>query len=375
MSSVSLVESIVAGRLEDGLYQTCELLMADNVIALENAWVASVSRLGDVEGINAVTWFSICQDMLATCDSSDGIRVKEALLLTGKLCLLSRQLAGSVGLGVGVGIHSVAALRSKVIGYFPENGMRLSQRGVAKFGRLLPVKEEERLFAERLLVGLSQLWEEHGQNDLPPAMEYLFRKKQLVLHCSSIGKQELWPYPSLDESDKGDIVWFLWGAWMLMFDWAKVLWRLFCLNYKRSFRNERKGLLMACHGMQSLPLGHHNQSWGPIELSALEYIEENASAMWKEATTCNKNYVKQQSQSQQNRQPLQQTPLSSEGAENIWNYVPRGQSQAPKENDDEEKGSRSLGLKQARDKKPTFDALAYPSHTRNRGEHSRQTWA
>ena len=353
-----MAESIVAGRLEEALYQTCILLIEERTDVLENIWIGAIARLGDAgdcdasghRSINSITWYAVCKDIWAAC-SADGIRVKEALLVTGKLTLLARQLYNAgVGLG-GIGSSSVARLRSQVIGFFPETGVRLSQRGYDTFSRILPSREDERLFAERLLVGFSQLWDGIGTGageesaasslDLRLAMEFLLRKRQIGLHCARVGQQDMWPYPSLEESDKGDVVWFLWGAWMAKFTWAEPLWRLFSLNFKRGLRTERLGLMMGCRGLLSLPPGIRVESstsvWGETEKAALAYIEENSGAMWKEA-------VDASGSKKVNKKPVVvQDSRSSCGAyeSNVWNYVPRvgapqkqvPQTSAPKRGD------------------------------------------
>ena len=298
-----MAESIVAGRLEEALYQTCILLIQERTDLLENIWIGAAARLGDAgdahrSTLNALTWYSVCNDIWDAC-SADGIRVKEALMVTGKLTLLARQLYNA-GAGLsGIGSSSVARLRSQVIGLFPESGVRLSQRGYDTFARVLPAREDESLFAERLLVGLSQLWDGISMGgeaaaetslDLRLAMEYLVRKRQIGLHCARVGQQDMWPYPTLEESDRGDIVWFLWGAWIAKFRWTEVLWRLFSFNFKRGLRTERIGLIMGCRALLSLPQGIQIDSsssttpvWGENEQAALAYINENSNAMWKEA--------------------------------------------------------------------------------------------
>lgn len=356
----ALVESMIAGRLEDALYQTCHLLLEDNITSLENSWVSALARLGDVEGISAVSWYSVCKDVWDSC-KADGIHVKSALLLTGKICMLSRQLAGTVNVTTGLGTKSLAALRNKVISYFPENGMRLSIRGIETFNRILPPREDERAFAERLLIGLSQLWEESDTGgphpDLQAAMEYLLRKKQLTLHCASIGKQDLWPYPSLDESDKGDLVWFLWGAWMLKFGWAEILWRLFSLNYKRSMRTERIGLLMACRGILSIPTGVHSQVWGDDERMVFDYIEQHAGEMWREASGASNK----PRETERDKQEQEKNRRLASG--DVWNYVPRG---AASKHDEIKKAPADYGKRWGQKERYAFPK--YENETDNENE-------
>lgn len=325
-----MAESIIAGRLEEALYQTCLLLIEGRTDVLENTWISAFSRLGDVsEKSNMMTWYSICKDIWAICNA-DGLRVKDALLVTGKLTLLARQLSNTgAGLG-GIGSTSVVRLRSLVIGLFPENGVRLTQRGQEMFARILPAREDERVFAERLLIGLTQLWDETFSSekaslDLRLAIEYLLRKRQIGLHCARVGQHDsatpMWPYPSLEESDKGDIVWFLWGAWMAKYEWAELLWLVFSFNYKRGLRTARLGIMMGCIGMLRLPqhISILGNIWGQHERDALAYIDANSSKMWKEALEAAGEKTK----------PCKKKQMQNYET-SLWNWTPRTPTQAVK---------------------------------------------
>jgi len=356
-----MAESIIAGRLEEALYQTCLLLIEERTDILENIWIGAISRLGDAGGsINALTWYAVCKDIWAAC-SADGIRVKDALLCTGKLALLARQLYNTgAGLG-GIGSTSVARLRSQVIGFFPETGVRLTLRGQETFARILPAREDERLFAERLLIGLSQLWDDIGTGqgeasaeaslDLRLAMEYLLRKRQIGIHCARVGQHvgqpdsstPMWPYPSLEECDRGDVVWFLWGAWMAKYPWAEILWRLFSLNFKRGLRTERLGLIMGCRALLSLPPGMgsfarissstSNSSatsfWGENERAALAYIDEHSTTMWKEAVEAAGGGKKKTTASKKEKKTSAALPNTHSADSSIWNWVPRNGAAPP----------------------------------------------
>jgi len=313
------------------------MLIEDRIDALETTWINAVARLGDVsettQSSNTITWYSVCKDILEVC-SADGLHVKSALLVTGKLTLLARQLRDAgAGLG-GIGSTSVVRLRSLVIGLFPETGVRLSLRGQELFARILPIREDERIFAERIIIGLSRLWDDVGVSekaslDIRLAVEYLLRKRQIGLHCARVGQHDsdspMWPYPSLEECDKGDIVWFLWGAWMCKYPWAEVLWQLFSFNYKRGSRTQRLGIMMGCIGVSCLPVSITNMNmnvngplWGDHEQTALAYIDDNAGLMWKEALESSGGTKK----SSKNNTP-QRTSCEEEYDKNIWNWVPR----------------------------------------------------
>ena len=230
-----LIESVISGKMDDALYQTCVLLLAQKVEALEDAWILIAARLGDGDAASAATWYAVCKEIASAC-SAEGFHVKDALVLTAKLCFLARGSTTRPSRNLN---ESLSRLRTQVIEHFPEKGARLTMRGVECFSRILPMHEEERMFAERVLVGISQLWEERKFSELRAAMEYLIRKRQLCLHAPAENI-----YPNMDEREIGDMVWFLWGAYICRYPWLSTLWSVYAHRYKKSVRLERIGLCL-----------------------------------------------------------------------------------------------------------------------------------
>jgi len=301
--ATQLIESVLSGKMDDALYQTCVLLMSQKVEALEDAWISIAARLGDGDAASAATWYAVCKEIASAC-FAEGFHVKDALVLTAKLCLLARGSTYRPSRNLN---DSLSRLRTQVIEYFPERGARLTMRGVECFSRILPSNEEERMFAERVLVGISQLWEERKVSELRAAMEYLIRKRQLCLHAPS---EDI--YPNMDERDVGDMVWFLWGAYICRYPWLNTLWSVYAHRYKKSVRLERIGLLLGCRSLLH-NMGEPQAMWGEADNAAFAYIRDHAVAMWKEAAG-----GKDEDEDEED--------VDMGGRADIWELVPRAQA-------------------------------------------------
>ena len=294
-SQGGLFEDVITGRLEPALQKTATALKAGAFAEVEDAWIACLARAGDaiIDAVAAKRWWDTCVDVLDCCDS-EALRPKDALMATAKILLLIHGL-GSVR---PPRASTMAQLRSVVLARFPEK-VRLTPRGASLFERLLteemtgPGQQEtepspERAFAERILVGLMQLWEEGGGSNpiIRACMEYLVRKKQLVLHMP--GNATLWPYPSLEESDKGDMIWFLWGAWLCVFgEWATPLWKLYTHTYRKTLRMDRIGLLYGCRSLLAVPraaFGKPTTAIAPSDQAVLDWVDTHALDIWKHVT-------------------------------------------------------------------------------------------
>lgn len=231
----------------------------------------------------------------------------------------------------------MAQLRSVVLARFPEK-VRLTPRGASLFERILPedgpVTEQEpepspeRAFAERILVGLMQLWEEGGgvNPTIRACMEYLVRKKQLVLHMPN--NASLWPYPSLDESDKGDMIWFLWGAWLCVFgEWATPLWKLYTHAFRKTLRMERIGMLYGCRSLLAVPRAAFSKpitAIAPSDKAILDWVDTHALDIWKHVT-CKAPASQAAIAMSDSTAPAGESLMcGADKRAHVWDMVPRG---------------------------------------------------
>lgn len=271
---------VVVGRSESALELTCVMLKEQRLEALEEALLWLCARFGEGEraptAFVVVQWRAICEEVAGIVERARW-RVKEVLVLVAKLCLVFRA-AGSAPPPL-----AMPKLRAAVLPLFPEGGAaeaRLTARGNEFFARVLPEDAEERALAERVLVGLGQLWAlPVAACDAPlrQAVEYLLRKKGLALHLPDAA----WPCPSLDEFDKGDAAWFLWGAYMLRYPATATLWRLYTRGYRRGKRAERSGLLLGARWWALMPATDDGEVWSPSEGAIFAQVEAYALEMWR----------------------------------------------------------------------------------------------
>jgi len=301
----NLFEHVILGHSEEALELTCHLLREGDIHVLEAALIRLCARFG--EGARAphpfavAQWRALCADVARMLERAKW-PVKEAVVVVAKLCILFRTA------GVPAPRPSIVKLRALIIDLFPDDA-QLTDRGREVYAAVLPDADDERAFAERLLVGLLRLWSakrpaDDPHTDLLHATDYLLRKKQLVLHLP----QADWPCPSIDEYDRGDMVWFLWGAWMIRVPETRALWRLFSHGYKRSLKTERMGLLMGARWwMAEAPEGGV-EAWSQSEQALFAQVENYAVEMWRALRVA--------------------AAPEKQARDHVWDYLPRGGSVA-----------------------------------------------
>jgi hypothetical protein len=280
----ALVSYVIRGDSERALELACHLLKAGDIQVLEAAIVRLCARFGEgarlPHAFALSQWRAICADALTILQRSKW-PVKDVVVLVAKLCILFR---GAAPVAPRV---PLTKLRTAVLEVFPE-AATLTERGQTTFAAILPNGDAgERAFAERLLVGYLQLWAAPDaadvavQTKLLQATDYLLRKKQLSLHLP----QPNWPCPTIDEYDRGDMVWFLWGIWLIKYPAIEPMWRLYCRGYKRSARNDRIGLLMGARWLAATSGGVQAEqgtaAWSATELALFGQVEQYAIEMWR----------------------------------------------------------------------------------------------
>ena len=276
-----LYAALVDGDLRGALGETVELLAAGEIVALEDTWIAALAAIG--ERMPTGLWGVVAEDLRdVLLADGDAISVKDAFRASVSLALLFRR-ATAAGKRrrerVGIG-----ELRERVAADFPE-GASLSPAGSQQFAQLLEgMTETEAAFAQRVLAGLCRLWTERQRDRVRVAMEYFTRRRMLALPVLSE-----WAV-SRDEGDRGDIVWFLWGALRTRFasrSEVAALWELFKWNWRRGVKTDRLGLLWAAGsvGAKSAATGAAESadwSWNPQELEVLKKADDHSADIWRQ---------------------------------------------------------------------------------------------
>lgn len=259
-----------------GLYKTCKYLKNGQVPVLEESWILMVSHIGKYVNadVGGDTLVHITAELVKILES-DSVRVPDALVMTAKLYLLWQKVKEKSSYKE----ETVQKLRERIIGNYPE-GAALSYQGLQKFSRIMPAMDDENyIFYNRILAGLTRLLSENEIDDIRASLEYFTRKK-LKMPAPNV-----WPAPNMKEAKRGDPIWILWGAILLHFDEAKVAtnFKLFNWNARQTVaqRNERVGLLWC------LPYCIRTNVatiWTKEELKILERVAGIAKELWSEIT-------------------------------------------------------------------------------------------
>lgn len=227
-----------------------------------------------------------------------------------------------------------ATLRSKVIKFFPENA-GLSSAGIKRYARILPYHEASSnrlqygngnvnsnstihdddpdstlyldMFCKRILAGISKLMIEKKYDDIRNSIEYIAKKKVRIQLLDK------WPAPTIDDAEKGDTCWFLWGAMFCFYgEETATNYKLFTWNWRKSSRNERLGLLL---GLPYIIDTNVSVEWTYNEISIMERVENSAKELWAEYRETHSQY--------DDCRNVATSPSLSE-LDNVFNtYIPR----------------------------------------------------
>jgi hypothetical protein len=267
-----LYDAVIQGDTVEALQATCQCLIQERWVVLEETWVRLVALLGERLGPDGTVLFYRLAMELYDLVREEDLVVRQSLLFTAKLLLaFKRPVYRYYNVGARPNLQK---LRSKVISYFPSDA-HLTRSGKQKFQYLLPTDPEETAFAERIIAGLLQL--ASSQRDLKDALEYLSRKK-LSLETVPLGPEE----------DFTDYLWTL-MALVKPLSYMGSLKHLYRHAYKPSVKMHRMGYFYALAFLTESSATSVEPTWTSVEEGLLEKISENALVLWKEAKAGNRD--------------------------------------------------------------------------------------
>mgnify|MGYP003329720118 FL=1 len=250
------------------LYITCLYIIKEQFGYLEDEWISMSSHIGKKEGLSfGKTWIDINNEIIKLIDA-DEYHIQEALICTTKLMLLNQR---------DIDIQKsqrVNELRNAIISCFPDKAM-LSPQGKDVFKRILPPENNE-LFAfyNRILAGFSKIIGENKYDDIRTGLEYISRKRL------SLPIDNIWPAPTETDALGGDPCWLLWGMLLSMYSNninVATNFKLFTLNWRKSVRNERIGLLW---GVAYILDDYSDLIWTEYELSVFVKVKNVTNELW-----------------------------------------------------------------------------------------------
>ena len=285
-----LYNAMLNGSSSDALTLTCMHLHDSTTTVMEDDWINFSALIGKTPELSyGSLWNQMNKSILDFIDAEE-VDAKDAMIITIQLMLLYKRC------NTNYQPHTIDLLRKKIIQHFPENA-KLSSAGLAKYTPILSIlndiqnsstssESDISLFCQRILAGLSKLMSENNYDDMRYSLEYLCKKK-IVIPLPS-----LYPCPNMEEAEKGDIIWFLWGAILCFYgdknsshtynEVTKSIvftnYSLFIVNWKRTLSKDRLGLLW---GVSYALNTNVVPEWTYNEKNILDTLDTNATTMWK----------------------------------------------------------------------------------------------
>jgi len=241
---------------------------------LENSWLRLLNEqhLDLSNGVSSKAIIDINEHLFAIL-SSNNVKVKDALLLTSKLCIIYSRTQESV-LTSSSGMYvpqTLACLRSKIKEFIPEDAT-LDFKYYSTFGKILPLPTDPNFpFYSRLLSSFVKLCEDKNTVALRLCTEYLSRKKfKLPLPTN-------WPSPNEGQGN-GDPDWFLWGFYLCYYSDNPIVNTNFQL-YLISEKSKKQGFLWGLPYCIEASTDTHNP-WDKKEQRILSHISNMVGELW-----------------------------------------------------------------------------------------------
>ena len=284
-----LYNAMFNGSSSDALMYTCTHLYENTPTIMEDDWINFSALIGKTpEFPYGNLWNQINKSILRFIDAEE-VEPKDAMVCTVQLMLLYKRC------NTNYQPLTIDVLRKKIIDVFPEKAV-LSATGLIKYQPILSIlndvtqssnssESDISLFCQRILAGLSKVMSENNYDDIRNSLEYLCKKK-LVISLPS-----LYPCPNMEEAERGEIIWFLWGALLCFYgdknssykynevtkDIVFTNYTLFVTHWKKSANKERLGLLW---GVPYALNSNVVLEWVYNERIILDKLDTNALEMW-----------------------------------------------------------------------------------------------
>ena len=288
-----LYNAMLNGSSSDALILTCMHLHENTTVIMEEEWINFSALIGKTpEFPYGSLWNQINKNILDFIDAEE-VDAKDAMVCTIQLMLLYKRC---IEINAKSQPLTINMLRQKVIHLFPEKAV-LSAAGLIKYKDILSVLNDIKnsetssesdisLFCQRILAGLSKVMSENNYDDMRYCLEYLCKKK------IAIPLPTLYPCPNMEEAERGEIIWFIWGALMCFYgdkngsykynEATKTIvftnYTLFVTHWKRTTNKERVGLLW---GVPYALNTNVIPEWTYTEKVILDKLNETGAEMWK----------------------------------------------------------------------------------------------
>lgn len=324
MVNNELFELITKGDIQKSLYQTCKILLLNDVPieTYEHTLIYTCSYIGSFINIyNSKKYIDIINDIKEIIED-ENIIVKKNLLVVTKMCILC-EIYNKHPVGKA-GSTSVPILKKKINDVFNINS-KLSSGGIIKFDGILPPHDSETYnIALVIITGLIQLIK--TSDDISPDNgDKLQKISDKLRNTFDYICKKKYTFETKFYSSDNDIVWFLWGFISILYDeeYIKNAYILFSYNWKKLYKQHRIGLIW---GIAILIIYTHKKNisnfWDKNETIILKKIDELAMTLFNEVKS-DISSINIENLNDDNKTNIDNASISNlDGLDYISKYIP-----------------------------------------------------
>lgn len=276
MYNKELFEFISKGNIEKSLYATCIFLIENAKIEiLEETLISICAYIGNFIGIREIAKLNDIIISTKNLIENDNIFVEEYLILITKMCILCNIY--NINPVSKTGVLPISKLREKILDVFSDD-FKLSTNGIMRFEMIIPPTDSEAYLLTlkiissfiRIIKILDDISSENVEGielisiKFKNCFDYIIRKKYVI-------------QTKLNPSEH-DPIYFLWGFIEILYqqeECINIYYQLFSINYKKSKKQYRIGLLYAC--AVSIIYSYKrfiSKSWNQNELNVIYKTQE-----------------------------------------------------------------------------------------------------
>ena len=319
MYNKELFDFIAKGNIEKSLYATCIFLIENSKIEiLEETLISICSYIGTFIMIRDIAKLNDIIISTKNLIEIDNINVSDYLILITKMCILSNTYNSNPVSKTG--ILPIGKLREKILDVFSEDD-KLSSNGLMRFEQIIPPKDSEAyLLSLKIISSFIRVIKSIDliKNDdniellaikFKNCFDYIIRKKYAI-------ETKLNP-------NECDPIYFLWGFIQILFkheEFINAYYWLFSINYKKTLKTQRLGLIFACSIAIIYSFKRNvSSNWSQNELTVIFKTKEIANEMMRQV----KKDLKSKNIIIPEEEPEKKEKSKIDGLDYLNSYVPK----------------------------------------------------
>jgi len=319
MYNKELFDFIAKGNIEKSLYATCIFLIENSKIEiLEETLISICAYIGSFIMIRDIAKLNDIALNTKILIESDNISVPDCLILITKMCILCNTY--NLNPVSKTGILPIGKLREKILDVFSEDS-KLSSNGLMRFEQIIPPKDSEAyLLSLKIISSFVNVIKSIDmiKNDdnvellaikFKNCFDYIIRKKYAI-------ETKLNP-------NECDPIYFLWGFIQILFqqeEFINVYYWLFSINYKKTLKTQRLGLIFAASIAIIYSFRRHvSGNWIQNELTVILKTKEISNELMRQV----KKDLKSKDIEIPEEEPAKKTKPKIDALDYLSSYTPK----------------------------------------------------